>query len=378
MKSNQLMILQLLKMAIWRAKPSPVIDVNIEAYNCVVRYGLKAILFPLVEDKFLIFSKNTPIIDDWTKYIQKNVMLNLLFIQQVSNIINLFKEAKVTPIILKGLSIACLYEKPEYRLMEDLDLFVVEDEWEEAKKTLIADCYIQEEDDDYHPMHIKFTKKGGINIELHRKLIHTGYLGNRQANVWYEHIWKEKKITFLEGLEFYSLSIEDELINQITHFSAHFVYYGTRLKHFFEIALIISKNNGIDWEYIRNALKTLDLFKFGCLIFSVCSTYFGIEIPSYFDLIYKNKQYKFMSDFINYFSIERLPDIQGYLSILCNHRMVFKRRILYQTIIWFIEFKSQISIKRLYNRSIFCRAFRNIISINKKISFIRRYNLLFW
>lgn len=348
-----------------------------DLFSEISMYGLRGILYPSETVESIKDENKRSIYEDWTRYIQRSVMSNLLLIQQAKYIIQLFHEAKIMPIILKGLSIGRLYKNPEYRFMEDIDLLVHPDEWNLAKELLVKNGYQQVEDDDYHPMHIKYTKAGGIPIELHSSLIHTGYLGERDATEWYQNIWKNKRNVSIDDTQIFSLSPEDELINQIVHFAAHFVYYGVRLKHLFEISLIISSfTNELNWIYIQETLKKLNFPDFGNLVFSTCRKYFHVDVPQEFFKISDEMQKKFMEDFLSFYCTERLPYVSGYLSILVRYSTIFKHRVLLQPLVWAIALKSQHNIYRIKISSLLPNTLRSITHINKKIKVIRRYRLM--
>lgn len=378
MDKSQAILLELLSRSIngKGAEDFLVDKINQELYQKISTYSCKGILYPTASKLSYGNSEAQNIYKDWTTYINKRLMPNLLFIQQISYIISVFKQASLNPIIIKGLAISRFYQYPEYRFMEDLDLFIYPSEWEDAKKILSINGYVQEDDDDYHPMHVKFVKRGHIPIELHSHLIHSGYLGERATEEWYQHIWLNKNSLSWEGIEFNALCPSDELINQIIHFAAHFTYYGTRLKHLYEMALIIKSNeSNLDWMYIAETLKTMEFYEFGNLLFCVIKKFFGINIPELYYTMDKKTVEKFMSNFLDYFSTERLPTINGYLQILNRYRNIYKYPHLFQLIIWAIAMRSQYKVHG-FDLNYFGAIVKNIKHINRKIYVIRRLKLI--
>lgn len=378
MKENQAFLVSLLKKTIKNEEHHTALvgSLSKDSYKDISMYGLRSILYPsdsigLIDDEI-----KRGIYEDWTRYMQRGTMSNLLFMQRAKLIIELFHSERITPIVLKGLSIARLYRNPEYRFMEDIDLLVHPDEWERSKELLTNNGYIQEEDDDYHPMHIKYTKAGGIPVELHSGLVHTGYLKERDAKDWYESIWKNKKLVSIDQTQMLSLSPEDELINQVVHFANHFVYYGVRLKHLYEISLIIQSYNAeLNWNYISDILKKLDFYDFGSLILSTCRKYFDVNVPLEHYQISDGVLKSFMEDFLTFYCTESIYNTSGYLSILVRYRFLFKYRILFQPLLWAIALKSQYKIYGFKLDKLFRNVMSSIKHINRKIKTIRKFKL---
>ncbi len=378
MKENQMFLISLLKKEIKKELYQTCLlnSLNKDFYRDISIYGLRGILYPSPLKDVIEDENQKKIHEDWTHYIKRNVMSNLLFIQQSKYIFGLFQEVRITPVIIKGLSIARLYKNPENRFMEDLDLLIHPDEWNRSKKLLSKHGYSQVNDDDYHPMHIKYTKVGGIPVELHNSLVHTGYLGEHDVDEWYQNIWKNKRLINVEETQLFSLAPEDELINQVVHFATHFVFYGVRLKHLFEISLIIeSFNKEIDWRYVYDTLKKLNFYDFGNLIFSTCRKYFEVNVPEMIFSIKDERQKKFMEDFLDYYCTENVPYISGYLNILTRYRIIFKNQVLLQPLLWAIALKSQYNIFGFKIDMLLPNTTRIITHINKKIRVIRKFRL---
>lgn len=353
------------------------IDIN-EIYLSSSTHGLNSILYPVVEHYYSIDDTCSQQIKKWTVETQKSVFLNIIYTQQVGYIYNLLIQNGLTPIIIKGLAISRFYKAPQYRRMGDLDILIRDCEWDKAIETFIQLGY-EKVDSDNHPMHREFVKKNSVMIELHRQLIHTGYLGKRDDSPWYEHIWNNNIKISLDGIEFYAMCSEDELINQITHFASHFVYYGTKISHIFEIALIInSSKKELNWDYIENILNQMGFLLFSKLLFSVCKTFFFVEIPKNLTDVNSKTQEKFISDLFEYFSVEKNKgDFRGWTNILSNYRCILRYNLL-KPIIPFIELKSQYKIHGLRLLFILKNMHRNTKMIKKKIRIVKNFRIINW
>lgn len=340
-------------------------------------HGLNTVIFPVVNDCFVDNDSYKKLLQVWRLTTLKSSIFNILFLQQIDILSKSFEEEKLSLIMIKGLAIARFYKNPELRCMSDLDILVMDSEWEKAKEVLVNLGYNQCEDEDYNPLHVCFEKKGTLSVELHRRLIHSGYLGYREDDKWYNHIWRNKKyISYLNQLAIYVMSEEDELIHQVTHFASHFVYIGTRLKHIFEMALIIkSFEDKLDWHYIESTLNDMGFLKFGELLFSVCETFFKVKVPLDIMSIKKAVRIQFMDDLLNRFSFdESKGGFRGWINVVGKYRYVFKHPIL-QPVAWAVEVHSQFKMNGIKIPLVIKNSIRNIRTINKKLYTIRNFGL---
>lgn len=343
-------------------------------YKETIYYGVNTILHPVVCKCFNDSNFKKTLLK-WTALVLNVNKNNTLIFKDIKYINKLFKEKNIPMIIFKGIAIAMLYDNPYNRFMSDIDILVQEKDWEESKKLLISEGFIQTEDDEYHPMHINLIKKGHANLELHRQLIHKNYIGQRDTEKWYNHIWSAKRDFKFDNEIYHIMCTEDELINQIIHFSTHFVFEGCKLSQLFEIALLIFSNKNIDWNYISDMLETLKFLCFGKLLFSICNEFFNTNIPGF--IVYKNKRitYRFMNDLLKCFTEKNKDDIRGWNIIVSNYRKIINTPFLLP-LAWAIELKSQFRLNGLKIHKVIKNTTLNIKSINRRIFYIRRFEIV--
>jgi hypothetical protein len=308
---------------------------------------------------------------------RRTSMYNIMRIQQIKWLLEEFNKEDISTIVLKGLAIARFYENPEMRLMSDFDILVEEKDWERAINLLHKLGYNQVREVDTHPIHTSFFKEGLIFVELHRGLIRPDVFGESGVVDWYKHIWDNKQIESIETMSLITMSVEDEIINQIIHFACHLIYEGAVLKHIFEIALIMNScGKKLDWDYIAKTLKTLEFYEFGKLIFSVCNIFFCVSVPDEFTKVEYITSEQFMNDFLNDYSQEKTNgDIKGWLKILTKFSFVYQNPILYP-IAWSVELFVQFKLHRLQPIFAIKNSCRNIRIFNKKIKLIKQFKLI--
>lgn len=371
--NNSKLMLDLLSELLKSQKNNENIDADISLLLEVsIKNRVSTILYPIVQKKY---QKNPLIEKDlllWKEHAFYVASRNIFLYEDVKNVYMLLRKNTIEPIIFKGIALSRLYQNPLLRPIGDLDIFIKESEIKKARDILLENGYSQHEDDNFHPMHITLSKEKHLDVELHRNLIHFNYMGHRKVKNWYEHIWNHKQEHKFNGETYFMMSTEDELINQIIHFSTHFVYNGCKISHIFEIALLINSNS-IDWEYVFSILDELNMLHFSKLIFSVCVCFFKVNIPS---MSVQNKTAnKFMDDFLNYFSYEKYRGYSnGWLNIVSNYRYILQSPYLLP-LAWFIELKSQIELKQNINL-LFRNTLQNIEAISKRIYYINKYKVI--
>lgn len=313
-----------------------------DLYKIIFEQGMGMILFP-VASRLPEESRPDPkLFGSWKKQVLFAATMQLYKVQQLKDILETFKLAGIPVIVFKGPAIARFYDKPECRLMSDVDILVESKDKFHAQKEIENMGYTLVIGEDDHPMHCGYHKKGSLNIELHNSLLHPGFLGLRQVDGWYRHIWEYSRVISTNGLEFRAMAVEDELINQLLHFATHLIYAGARMKHLYDIALTINNcENDLDWQYIKDTLKTIKLLKFGTLVFTICQKYLHVIIPE--DMITPIKGItvdEFLDRFLTKYSIEKEPgDQKGWkmiswrLPVLCKYSIMLPFALLIEVFV---------------------------------------------
>lgn len=338
--------------------------------------GVGALVFPLLYKHCKEYGLWN---EDWQRL--RDVVLdialkNSIYIKQTEALIHWFDQGNIPVMVLKGIAIGRLYPNPEYRLMSDVDIYVRPTDWEAARNLLVNNGYVQAEADDYNVLHVAFRKANAITVELHRNLIHTDYLGQREKDDWYKGFWDRKRQVSLKNMTFCAMSVEDEFIHQVTHFSAHFVYHGVKVKHLFDMALI-TKAGGehFDWEYVTTNLKTLGFLEFARLLLSVCKKYFGTVIPPDWEWLDDHEVEQFMELLLNHFSYERKKgDFDSWVRVMNRVKPHYDAKWL-QLTIWLQVAKAQYKAHRFHIPTAIESWFQNVVVANEKIRIIRRFGL---
>ncbi|TYP69149.1 nucleotidyltransferase domain-containing protein [Paenibacillus methanolicus] len=357
-------------------KPRVEQSADLEALlDAALQEGVGALLFPMLNKTYKESNQKNANWEHIKKKFVDQTLRNLLIMQQIKGVLGAFEHRRLQPLVLKGIAIGRLYPQPEYRPMADLDIFVRPEHWNEARTLLLELGYEQTEPDDYNVLHIEYQKDNSITIELHRNVMHTDYFGNRNHEEWYRRVWARQQQISFKQLSFSAMSPEDELIHQVLHFASHFVYHGTKLRHLFEMALIVKEHPDLDWNYIADILKLTGFHAFGRLLFSVIHAYFDVSIGRSMPALSRLETTSFMEDFLEQFSSE-----QSEGDFACWTRSAAQLRPDYnykakQASIWLNTAKVQYRTHHLKLPLILRNLLRNTATINKKCRVIRSYGL---
>ncbi len=154
---------------------------------------------------------------------------------------------------LKGLKLKQLYKKPDFRSMGDIDILIKTEQYEKVRK-IFLDLGIAEGEESDHEF---IWKEKNIRIEMHKRLIPSN---NTDYVKYFGTGWQFARKVNENSFE-YAMSPDDEYVFLFTHLCKHFRESGIGLKHFVDL-YVFEKANTLDFEYIAEKLKSLDLYEF--------------------------------------------------------------------------------------------------------------------
>lgn len=305
MNTTQEQLLRLLTLAIHGGVPSDESFSSIngeELFNLALQENVSSFLYPTLIKYHEEIKLDEQIMRRWKETTLIMATRQLHMFDGIRTIFDLFKANGIPAISLKGLVLKQLYPQPELRNMGDLDLFIDETDIQKSIELLSTHAYQPNSKDLNDPkyMHIGMRKPGAFSVEFHRTLWHPTKMKKRDNRLWCKHIWDNKRLLEIEGLQFTALSLEDEMINLVIHLARHLMDSGANLQQLCDIVLFINANWDImDLEYIDQTLKSMDFFTFYQYLLSTCHLFLGLAIsinPSYLN---KNKSRILLNDILN-------------------------------------------------------------------------------
>lgn len=184
-------------------------------------------------------------------------MRNTVQLSELKAIELKFEEFQIKNIPLKGFDLKKVYPSLDMRQMSDLDILIPLEKREEVKSILETLGYETIEfgkgkDDVYY-------KKPIMNIEVHNNLFDKS---DEKMYKYFSKLSSMEKAEKRSGYR-YEFTKEDTLIYGIVHLVKHFKIAGVGIRHILDWWLYSEKNReSLDWEYINNTLKELDIFQF--------------------------------------------------------------------------------------------------------------------
>lgn len=302
MNRSQEQLLRLLTLAIHGGIPTYESFSSIngkELFNLALQQNVSAFLYPTLNRHREDIKLDELSMRRWKETTLFMATRQMIMINEIGIIFDLFKTNGIPAISLKGLALKQLYPQPELRNMGDLDLFIDEINIQRSIELLITHGYYPNSEDLNNPkyMHIGMRKPGSFPVEIHRTLWHPTIMKKINNDKWFDHIWKNKRLLEMKGFQYSALSTEDELINLIIHLARHFMHSSANLQQLCDIILFINTYwDTMDSEYINQTIKSMDLFTFYQYLLSTSQLYFGLTIPIYSSNLDQNKSEILLND----------------------------------------------------------------------------------
>ncbi|MBN1295005.1 MAG: nucleotidyltransferase family protein [Candidatus Latescibacteria bacterium] len=219
--------------------------------------------------------------DDLQTYMKKSIHANktrnILFVVQIERLAQLFREAEIPIMFIKGA--ACLLRgiyPIETRYLTDLDVIIPKQYIKQSRDLLEVAGYLPEKNSNVpphhhhivpysHPEHIGVIE---IHIEPYDRSIH-------DADVMPD-IWNDADIITLQGEQIKVPSINDHIWILIRTSGSGRMFL-PRLAETLEMSLFINNNYPIDYSIMKERAERDEMPNiFGGMAYS-CSRYFGIE-----------------------------------------------------------------------------------------------------
>lgn len=209
--------------------------------------------------------------NEWKLSANRTLFRQLQFDEEREQILVSLEQNKITYIPLKGIKIAQYYPKPGMRFMCDNDiLYGYVDQMEDGtyqicRKNAIEDARNVVSDimrdrgytlERFEGLDFSCQKKPLFNFEMHRGLF-------KQSTPYYEYYknpWK-RSFPVKEGEYEFQFSKEDEYIYILCHTHKHFSSAGCGIRSLVD-EYVICKNTSLNWDYIHDELKILNLDEF--------------------------------------------------------------------------------------------------------------------
>lgn len=295
MNTSQEQLLRILNLVIRGGVPTPESFSSIngeELYAFAVRQDVCAFLYPILNKYPEEIKLDEHIIHRWKSTFLFLFTRQLSMTKGIKDIFEIFRANDIPAISLKGLALKQVYPQPELRNMGDLDLLIDEKDMQKSIELMCTLGYqpnsINMNDPDY--MHIDMYRQGSFPVELHRTLWHPNHMKDRDNRDWFNHIWENKRVLKVDGIQFTALSLEDELINMVIHIARHLKHSNANLRQLCDFTLFLNANrSNMDSKYIDQTITAMGLIIFYQNLITTCHLYFELKVPISNGGLEKNK-----------------------------------------------------------------------------------------
>lgn len=169
-------------------------------------------------------------------------------------------------VFVKGPEVAKMYPVPALRTMGDVDIIVSPDDKDELHELMIEEGYIcnkTEREWNY--------SKGSMFFEVHDCLVYSIQRKTNKQEMFFNDCWKYRRDNAFE-CNFHFLFL-------LFHLRKHFLNQGVGFRQFLDIAVVSKRCDQLDWSWIENKLKDIDMFRFASIVFTLCNVWFDAQIP---------------------------------------------------------------------------------------------------
>lgn len=206
------------------------------------------------------------------KWKQRNLQCAMQGVVQLAErerLYQMFTNAGIRILPLKGCLMKEMYPKQEYRQMADLDILIDLENAARVKEMMIKSGY---EDESEHAAkhHDEYIKKPWCNVEIHKSMLPKKHQNAQK----YDNIW-ERAYEEQPGSGIYRLSWDDFYIYMIDHFAKHFFLSGSGIRSVMDIFVFLEKKGSeLHPEYLEEQFKKRDLWEFKETVEQIAKAWF--------------------------------------------------------------------------------------------------------
>lgn len=169
---------------------------------------------------------------------------------------------------VKGSSVAQFYPYPALRTMGDTDIVVHTEDREEVDKrlkNLHLSCVSSSTDREWQYYY------NNMEFELHDHLVYSESVNVNIQEQYFNDFWK-----YVKGNE---IDWNFHFLFLILHLRKHFMNSGVGFRQFMDIAILTFRGPEFKWNWIKDELEKLELWKFTERVFALNEYWFAVPSP---------------------------------------------------------------------------------------------------
>lgn len=220
------------------------------------------------------------VLKKWVSATGAAMRVNYKVYEEQQKLVSLFGD-NIKFVILKGLTSAAYYDRPEDRMMGDVDILVSRDDIEKAQEILLSKGYKRIPSQSRHDI---LFKKSDVLVEMHYTL--SGVPGGKYGKIideFMENVFDTAVEEECVGYKFRAPNAAHHALTQILHLQHHMYYSVAWLKQILDWAQFVEKTaNEPFWkDEILPLFEKTGLLTFVKALTKACSINFHSTLPDW-------------------------------------------------------------------------------------------------
>lgn len=182
-----------------------------------------------------------------------------------------FAQHNIPFIPMKGIVIAEYYPVPQVRSMGDMDLAIATENRQRVHEFMLNRDFKW-----FCDNHAVWTYGRDVAVyEIHDHIMYETLANAVDYTAYFDRLWDYAES--VDGTRF-EMKLEYHFLYLVAHAAKHIINKGIGFRAFLDFA-VLAKNAQLDWNWIEQELKKLQLFEFARTCFALCERWFALTMP---------------------------------------------------------------------------------------------------
>ena len=191
-----------------------------------------------------------------------------------------FTQQDIHPLVVKGIILRNIYQKPDYRVSSDEDLLINKKDFKKVDKILLYNGYTRSEVENPLKEHeiSYYNPKRGSTIELHLSLFPETSGAYGHLNTEFQDVFIRAVSEKINGVEIYTLCPTQHMLYLVCHSVKHFMHSGFGVRQLCDIILFAETyGSEINWNEVIKRAKDQKIYTFLMNLFEGGERYLGFS-----------------------------------------------------------------------------------------------------
>lgn len=183
-------------------------------------------------------------------------------------------------LVVKGLICRRLYEKPDHRISNDEDLYVLDRDFERCHRLFLEEGLKTDAGERLQERDVVsyYDTVTGLHIELHRQLFSEKSKAYGSFNSIFENSAENYITEIVDGIPVMTMNHTDHMLFLICHSLKHFIHSGFGIRQICDMVMFANAyGSDIDWPYIMKKLENIHGDVFWINLAAIGERYLGFS-----------------------------------------------------------------------------------------------------